>query len=235
MKKFFITGSSSGIGRALAEAALAAGHRVVGLSRRSGPEHPLYKHVHIDLSELDNYVRIQFERAADTSEMILVNNAGTLGQIRPVGELSPDAIDRSYRLNVIAPSVLSKLFVQHTQQMGLPRCILNISSGAGAYPVASWSTYCASKAALDMFSEVLRLDHPDLRCHSISPGIVDTEMQGEIRRQPSTMFPDRQRFIDYKEKGELSDAKLVAQKILTVLGNPERYKELKIALREVDI
>lgn len=235
MKKIYITGSSSGIGKALAERALEAGHLVVGMARRKTIEHPNYKHVSIDLSDLDQYVSITFEGHQKVDGLVLVNNAGTLGDVKPVARLEPEKVAQAYSLNITAPTVLTSLFLEHTENSGLPRSVLSISSGAGSYPIQSWSTYCASKAALDMFSRVLKLDHPEVHCFSIAPGIVDTEMQGEIRRAPARDFPELQRFVDYKKNGELADPAEVAEKLYSVIKSPENFSEICFSLRDLEI
>lgn len=234
--KIYITGSSSGIGRALAEYALEQGHRVVGISRRQSIHHDRYTHVKADLADLNQYVRFSFDDEKGIDSFVLVNNAGTLGDVKPVEKLDPDKIDHAYRLNVTAPTVLSRLFLQNTARCQKPRSVLNISSGAGSHPIPSWSTYCASKAAIDMFTRVLKVDHPDVHSFAIGPGIVDTEMQGEIRRQPEENFPDLQRFQDYKKSGELADPQDVAHKLLHVLDHPQDYaEEVCFSLRDVSL
>ena len=125
------------------------------------------------------------------------------------------------------------MFIDQTQQSHQERIIVNISSGAGSYPIGSWSTYCAAKAGLSLFTEVMQVDHPDLHCFAISPGIVDTEMQGEIRRLDQNDFPDKQRFIDYKNKGELSQPAEVAQKILRIVNDVKLAPSTVFSLRDV--
>ena len=233
--KIYITGTSSGIGKALAEKALAAGHRVVGISRRRNIEHPDYKHTRVDLANLDQYVGLNFDDDRDVDALALVNNAGTLGDVKPVKRLHPEKVAHSYQLNIAAPTILTGLFIDNTDGTPKTRTVLNISSGAGSYPIASWSTYCASKAALDMFTRVLRVDHPAVRSFSVGPGIVDTEMQGEIRRQPQDDFPDVRRFQDYKEAGELAAPEEVARKLLYILEHPADFEEPCFSLREVEV
>lgn len=233
MKQFFITGSSSGIGKALALIALEAGHKVIGISRRHSIVHENYSHLSIDLADMDSYLKINFDRNRSADSLILINNAGWLGEVKSVSDLKPEKIKRAYNLNLLAPSILCKMFIDQTKNNNQERIIVNISSGAGAYPIASWSTYCASKAGLSLFTEVMQIDHPDVHCFAISPGIVDTEMQGEIRRVDQGDFPDKQRFVDYKNKGELTQPAEVAEKILKIIGNVKLAPSTVFSLRDV--
>ncbi|KAJ9052835.1 hypothetical protein DSO57_1030149 [Entomophthora muscae] len=59
--------------------------------------------------------------------------------------------------------------------------IINVSSGASTNPYTGWSSYCCTKAALNMFTMCLAKEHPDILTLSIRPGVVDTEMQTLIR------------------------------------------------------
>jgi len=231
MKQFFITGTSSGIGKALAEKALNDGHRVVGISRRNNISHNNYKHLSYDLSDLENYQKINFSVNKEAEEVILVNNAGTLGDVKPVGRLDPAAIERAYQINVVAPSVLCKLLISQLPEK--KKKIINISSGAGQYPVPGWSTYCASKAAIDLFTRVLVKDYPEVEAWAIAPGIVDTEMQGEIRQLEEQDFPEVNRFKEYKQKGELTSPEEVAQKLMAVVEEPSKAPDTVFSLRDI--
>lgn len=233
MKQFFITGASSGIGKAMALMALEAGHKVIGISRRHTIEHENYSHLSIDLADMDSYLKINFDRNRAAESLVLINNAGWLGEVKSVSELNPEKIKRAYTINLLAPSVLCKMFIDQTQKNDQKRIIVNISSGAGSYPIASWSTYCASKAGLSLFTEVMQIDHPDVHCFAISPGVVDTEMQGEIRRLDLNNFPDKQRFVDYKNRGELTQPSEVAEKILNIINNVKLAPSTVFSLRDV--
>jgi benzil reductase ((S)-benzoin forming) len=233
MKQFFITGTSSGIGKALAQKALEEGHKVVGISRRNAIEHPNYRHFTYDLSNYQHYNLINFNVNKSADELVLINNAGWLGEVKPLGAISPRFIERAYQVNVIAPSILSKLFIEQTAEANQRRTVINISSGAANYPVQSWSTYCASKAAINSLTRVMQLDHPDVRCMAIAPGVVDTEMQGEIRQVDNDDFPDKQRFVDYKNKGQLTSPAEVAIKILNVLDSNNLPDDSVFSLRDL--
>lgn len=235
MIQFFITGTSSGIGNALAKECLQRGHQVVGISRRHTIEHPNYVHLNYTLKDYDSYHLINFDRNKRADEMVLVNNAGWIGDIKPLGKISPDHLERAYQINLVAPTILSKLFIDQTRTNNGRKTILNISSGAARYPVASWSTYCASKAGLEMLTQVMALDHPDIRFLSVSPGIVDTEMQGEIREMSEEDFPDVERFKSYKKYNKLTSARTVALKLLDMLSNPEKAPDIVCSLRDYQI
>lgn len=233
MKQFFITGTSSGIGKALAEKALEEGHTVVGMSRRHKIVHERYKHITLDLTNYENYQLVNFNINKSADELILINNAGWLGEVKPLGEIKPQSIEKAFQINLIAPSILSKLFIAQTAPTGQLRTVLNISSGAANYPISSWSTYCASKAAINSLTRVMQLDHPDVKCFAVAPGIVDTEMQGEIRLLEAEHFPDKQRFVNYKNQGELSDPKEVAVKLLSLIASPPSEHDSVFSLRDL--
>lgn len=231
MDQYFITGTSSGIGKALAELALDQGHHVTGISRRRVIEHKNYRHLSYDLSNFDNYHLINFDVNKGSEDVILVNNAGTLGDVKPVGRMDPLAIEKAYQINVVAPSILSNIFISQLGQQ--KKKILNISSGAAKYAVSGWSTYCASKAAIDHFTRVMVEDNPGLEAWSVAPGIVDTGMQEEIRRHQETDFPDVQRFIDYKKGGELNSPEDVAQTLYGIISGTLKAPDTVFSVRDL--
>ena len=85
MEYFFITGSSRGLGKAIAEALLELGAHVTGLSRSSTISHPKYEHCVVDLSDLDSVKQFEFSVPEDATRVVLINNAGRIGEIKPVG------------------------------------------------------------------------------------------------------------------------------------------------------
>ncbi len=233
MIQFYISGASSGIGKALAEQALKKGHKVTNFSRRNTIEHFNYRHHAIDLSDFSQLFKLDFVADRKAEKLVLINNAGWIGEIKPLGKLSPKKIDRVYKINLIAPVILSKLFIEQTEKIELEKMIVNVSSGAGKHAISGWSTYCSSKAALDMLSRVVQLDYPKIKCFSIAPGIVDTEMQNEIRQAEGTYFPDKQRFIDYKEEGQLTSPSSVARSIFQIIENPDLVPNTVFSIRDI--
>lgn len=233
MKQFFITGTSSGIGRALTDQALAGGNLVDGLSRTRLIEDKNYNHHTMDLADPEKVRRFKFKVNASAETLILINNAASLGEVKPLGEASADRIIRTFNVNVASPSILCAHFLAQTKDFKGSRIIINISSGAAKFAIPSWSTYCASKAAINQLTEVLQVDYPDVQCLSISPGVVDTAMQKEIRELSAEDFPDKQRFIDYKKNDGLSKPDDVAKRILDFASHPEEKPSVSFSLRDV--
>ena len=98
---------------------------------------------------------------------------------------------------------------------------MNISSGAGRNAYEGWGVYCATKAAVDRFTEVLMKeqsskDNP-VKVTSIAPGIIDTDMQSVIRSSTEELFPNLDKFIDYKKTGKLSTAEDTASALISYL------------------
>lgn len=232
----YITGTSSGIGKALAEKLLDEGYEVFGMSRSNGIDHDNFTYIEMDLSDQDAVERFMFDDH-ENANVLLVNNAGTLGDVGPVGQIDSSAIRNVIQVNAIAAGALMNQFIAKYSSGNSQYHIINISSGAGKHPVDAWASYCASKAALDLFSRTVK-EEMDARkidkfhIHSIAPGVVDTDMQREIRSSDPQKFLRLQTFIDYKEEGELYSPDYVAEKLYEVVKNPSKFREVLFSVRE---
>ena len=106
------------------------------------------------------------------------------------------------------------------------------ASGAGSSAYAGWSVYCASKAALDHHARAVALDRtPGLRIASIAPGVIDTDMQAEIRATSDDRFPDRHRFEALKRDGKLRLPDDAARELVDALLAPDFGEEPVADLR----
>ncbi|MDP7568081.1 MAG: SDR family NAD(P)-dependent oxidoreductase [Flavobacteriales bacterium] len=231
-KTAFITGSGKGIGKAIAELLLLKGYQVFGYSRSNSINHTHFSFTKIDLTDLEKMQKLSFPKVK--GEVLLINNAGTIGEIKPLNLKSEKAIINEYNLNIIAPTLLCKKFLESfpTQE----KLILNISSGAANKSIPSWSTYCATKAALDMLTGVIAEEnHKNLTVFSVHPGVVDTNMQSEIRNSDPKNFPLLSKFIDYYIQNELESTKIVAQKLFYIIKNNTQFTENVLSIRDVNI
>lgn len=232
MRYYFITGTSTGIGKAIAEEALSRGNHVMGLSRRNTIEHANYTHNPIDLSDLEQTKIFNFTLAnPDQYEgIVLVNNAGVIEPVQYLGNMDPDAIIKHYHVNMTAPVLLINQFLKAFKNFKVDQCVFNISSGAAKYPVDGWNCYCSSKAALDMVSQVGDLENEksngNCRFYGIAPGIVDTPMQDQIRSAKEEEFSRLQEFIHYKAENLLAPPSKVAQRLVDIMETPESPKNV---------
>ena len=119
----------------------------------------------------------------------------------------------------------------------IPCTVINISSGASKFPIDGWAAYCASKAAVDMLSEVadkeIRLEGVDgFRILSLAPGVIDTDMQGEIRDSDGEEFYDKQTFVDYKNNKELQSPEGAAARIISIYERLESIEGVCLSARD---
>ena len=242
MNIYIITGASKGIGKAVAEELLKdENNNVVGVSRTCSIKHPNYRHQPLDFSDIDavehNLQKI-FLPYPDAEKLVLVNNAGVLGDIGYVGEGIPnERFEFVFDVNVIVPAMLMNTFLEVYGQQQAQKVVVNISSGAGKYPVDGWASYCASKAAIDMLSQTVQLEQDKrgtgVKVFALSPGVVDTHMQQQIRESDASRFSTVEKFRQYKANDELSSPDEVARKITYFLHHASKFKEVIVSVRDM--
>lgn len=224
MNILIITGGSKGIGRALAEKYVSENYKVYSLSR-SIVDIQNVTQISVDLSNLQETsktFKMLFEEILkqEISSITLINNAGRLGTISNLENLETKDIAKTIQLNTTTPLILSSIFIDKTRNFDSKKQIINISSGAAKNAYQGWSIYCTSKAAIDMITRAIATEQEDLengvKCISIYPGVVDTNMQTTIRSTSEENFKNRQRFIDLKEENQLYTPKFVAKSIYKI-------------------
>lgn len=243
MLKAIVTGHSRGLGAALAQSLLERGVSVLALSRRPNPSlaarfPKTIAEAAIDLSdsgallswlthdEMDNFLD-------GASAALLVNNAGIVQPIGPAGSLAPDAIVRAVTLNVAAPIALADAFLRASAGIA-DRRVMHISSGAARNAIPGWSVYCATKAALDHHARVVAADALEgLRIESIAPGVIDTDMQAEIRSAPVERFSQRERFVAMKETNALASPEACGQALAAHLLGDAFGREVATDIRNL--
>jgi ketoreductase RED2 len=179
-----VTGSSSGIGAAIARALAAEGASVTVNSRSSVAEgqavaesiHGTYRQT--DVAVPDAARRLVELVVEDHGRLdILVNNAGTT-RVIPHADLeaaTPEIWSEIYAVNVIAPFVLTTAAVPHLRQAPDGGVVINIGSLAGVRTLGSSIPYAASKAALHHQTRLLAgVLGPEIRVNAVAPGLVDT-------------------------------------------------------------
>ncbi|MCV6798307.1 SDR family oxidoreductase [Achromobacter ruhlandii] len=231
-----LTGASRGIGAAMARGLAKPGTRLITLARREDPELATYarsqdvqlEQLSVDLSDLAAAEaaarRICDTLPRDARRYLLINNAGTVHPVSGTDALiDGPAIAAAFNLNVTAVMLLTARFLAAVEDLKADRRVLNISSGAGRNPNAGWGVYCATKAALDMYSRVVKQEQGEngARVVSLAPGIVDTDMQAAIRSSDPKSFPALAKFQDFHATGKLSSPANVASRILAYLDRDD--------------
>jgi benzil reductase ((S)-benzoin forming) len=224
--KAIVTGYSKGLGAAIVQNLLERGVSVLGLARGRSPElgtrfPGLLSQVEIDLADTAALAAwlagpALRDHLDGCRSVLLINNAGMVSPVGPLGAQDPAAVLQAVSLNVAAPMALAAAVVRASE--GAERRILHVSSGAGRHPYPGWSVYCAGKAALDMHGQAVALDGgKGVRICSLAPGVIDTGMQAEIRATPAECFPMRERFVQLKAEGGLTAPEEAARKLIDYL------------------
>ena len=229
-----ITGSSRGLGAALVRQRLLPGHRVLGIARQTHPglqaqadaAGMALEQWPLDLTDAPAAAqRLQdWLNGLDGSQFAsasLINNAGVVGQLAPLDRLPLGALSQALRVGLEAALLLSAAFLQASRDWPGARRVLNISSGLGRSAMAGSAVYCAAKAGMDHFSRALALEQAGLanpaRVVSMAPGVIDTDMQAELRASDPALFPERARFIQLQADGVLVSPQDCAARLLARL------------------
>jgi NAD(P)-dependent dehydrogenase (short-subunit alcohol dehydrogenase family) len=225
-----VTGTSSGLGAAIARILLAQDWTVVGLSRRR-PDlaSPGYRHIEIDLGDLPRLREIPESELAPIvaapkwRRIGLVNNAGAIGSMRALEQADPLQVASVFAVNLIAPIFLTGLVIR-TAPPPSPLRIVNVSTGAAVQAIPGIGDYGSSKAALRLASMTFAAElasserpggaRPHTSILSYAPGVVDTSMQESAR----TDRPWNRLFVDFHAQGKLVPADAPAREVVEFLS-----------------
>ena len=242
MKSLFIlTGASRGMGLAMAIRLLAQQNTLLCISRHANPalaENAQQRGAMLlqwtdDLAE-GTTVAVKLsewlsgQSSSEFAEASLINNAGAIPHIDGLGDMpvsSLGGLAQALRIGLEAPLQLTAAFLHATQGWSAKRKVLNISSGLGRRAMASQAAYCAAKAGMDHFSRCVALEEAlrpnGAKVCSLAPGVIDTDMQQQLRSATSTSFPDQGSFARLKKTGALTSPVEAATRVLTFLASPE--------------
>jgi len=242
-----VTGTSSGIGEAVARELLRRGWRVTGVARRRGAiEHSRYAHISVDLADLRSLVGIMDREAGSLiadpqlTRLALVNNAADPGLLGPIEQLDPHAFLEVCSVNVAAPIWLMGWLLRRSGTDVSLRFV-NVSSGAAVQPFPGLGAYCSTKAALRMAGLVLAAELDagggsgssgrDATILSYEPGTVDTPMQARARATPIETLPTLALFTRVAAEGRLIPPAAPAGEIAEYLDGDghARFEERRFA------
>jgi NAD(P)-dependent dehydrogenase (short-subunit alcohol dehydrogenase family) len=188
-KTVLVTGASSGMGEALALTAAAAGGRVIAAARRKerldslAAQHPAITPVACDLALEDSRLALVEQARAIGRVDVLINVAGTIGDVVAAENETYDQILRTLEVNLVAPFRLSQAFAPAMREAG-EGAIVNIASisgvvGIGRIPQAS---YVASKSGLVGLTRELasQWGRWGIRVNAIAAGYFKSEMTEDM-------------------------------------------------------
>ena len=236
-----LTGASRGMGLAMAEQLLQSDCTLLCISRHANP-------ALATLAEAKGATLIQWTedlaQGAAVSRKLeawllaqaaagfngfasatLINNAGVIPRIAPLSQSDADDLAQALRVGLEAPMQLSAAFLRATDSWPGIRKVLNISSGLGRRAMASQAAYCAAKAGMDHFTRCLALDEAlkpnGAKVCALAPGVIDTDMQVQLRSADDALFPDRKGFAGLHQGGQLSSPADAAKSVLAVLARAD--------------
>lgn len=216
-----ITGASRGLGAGLADDFLARGMNVAVCARSPLPlengEHVLTTRLDIaDATAVDAFAAQTIAKFGRID--LWINNAATLDPVVKARDLTGEALYKSLDVNLLGVLFGCQAFVKHVESRPGEGVLLNISSGAAYGGYAGWAAYCIGKASVDRLSETFQLEEEQngLRCYSVAPGIIDTDMQKQIRASSKEVFPTVEAFHEYKAKDMFNTVPHVAKHLLAM-------------------
>jgi NAD(P)-dependent dehydrogenase (short-subunit alcohol dehydrogenase family) len=231
---WMITGSSSGFGRAIADAVLARGDRLVATARRAEALADLAEHERAHVVALD--VTDPAGREAAIAEAIerfgridvLVNNAGRT-QVGAVEETTDDELRFLFELHFFAPAALTRAVLPHMRRQG-GGAIVQMSSVGGQVTAPGFGAYCATKFALEGLTETLRDEVAGFGIHTliVEPGAFRTGLfrpgaaylSEAMDEYADTVGPTRE-YVQQGDGTQPGDPAKAAAAILTALDADE--------------
>ena len=194
-KVTFITGASSGIGRACAVRFREEGGAIFAVARREERLSNAFEHYAVaDVCEEDQ-VRAAVEMCASQLGRIdyLINAAGVIGT-GGVLDTPPEEWRRLFTSNVDSLYNVTRHVAPHLVKNG--GAVVNLSSVTSLRPYANLLAYCTTKAATDMFTQcvALELAPHGVRVNAVNPGVVVTELH-----TVSDAVPDYEAFLEHSK------------------------------------
>ena len=228
-----VTGTTSGIGAAVARRLLERGWHVFGVARRRSPiEHTNYEHVSADLGDTAALSRTVGERLGNLlvdgpwNRVGLVNNAAATGLLGPIERFDVDQLPAVLATNLVAPIWFMREVLGATPP-ATPLRIVNVSTGAAVRGFPGLGAYGSSKAGLRMAGMVLAAEIEAARASSgetrnisvlsYEPGTVDTPMQETARTSTRETLPSLDLFQRFAAEGTLISPAAPAADIVAFL------------------
>ena len=234
-----IFGTTRGLGAALYDVAsqrnsdcLVVNRKVVELKR------PNDKGAIVDLSQplTDKQLAGLFNMVDLNQYAVikLIANASIIGPIKVVGDAQGLVIKETMLTNAVNYMVVINAFIAATKKLVASKRVLVISSGAAESPTHGLATYCASKAAIEMFVKTVAQEpHENFEIMAFRPGVMDTDMQAALRSADSKDFINAQQYRQLQKDGQLRSPSSVAQIIFKLLDAKIQWTQAIVDINEL--
>ena len=146
--------------------------------------------------------------------MVLILNAFSIVPIASIGTFSTGEVEEMIYGNITRNVLILNRVVDYCKKHDIRLRVINFDSGAADHPLNGWSNYCASKAYMNAMLATLASENPDYQIVSFDPGVVDTNMQAQIRSTDKSVFNRVNTFIKYKDLGVLRKPEDIADQII---------------------
>lgn len=234
MEMALVTGVSKGLGYEISNALVERGTEVIGLSRSTNEKvqdlitKGHYSHFPVDLTHVEEIEPLikrlcQQAVARKPQRLYVINNASMVEPIERLGFLDNSLIRRAIHLNLLAPMLINNTLLKELRDEAIELVIVNVTSGAAERPIHGWNVYNATKAAINMHTEVAGLEQENVKDSykivAFNPGIMDTDMQGTIRNADKEAFTDIDQFLSFKTNGSLRQPARVARALVDLILN----------------
>lgn len=227
-----ITGANRGLGAAIFNDLFNNKHfdKVISISRNVSKfqkeliadRNERFLLITADLSKLSSSDLIkpleQFE--SEIKSVTFINNAGVIHPIGKIGELNEEELVKAIQVNVLAPTVISNFIVKVFKDSKIQ--IINVTSGAANKSIDGWSIYGSSKAYMESFINALGIQeksNSNIVVTNVDPGLVDTDMQMDIRNVKVNGFTQQNDFVSFKMEGKLATPAVAAKKIIQKINS----------------
>lgn len=218
-KTIVITGGSSGLGNYLIKS-FSKNFKVINISRTtSSSEHNIIINLK-NLSDLKQKLEMN-----NIKHELCILNAGILGKTGSANKITDEEFLEALKINVVA----NKIIVDWSILNGC-KYFIGISSGAAIKNYDGWLNYCVTKSAFRSMLLQYQKDLPELNFKLISPGILSTNMNKQIRSLDVSLYPDMQKFHDTKAEDPLKASELIYQKYRNFFNS----EDIEIDLRNED-
>lgn len=234
-----VTGATGGLGKSISKSILSSGGYLLFVGRDTNKMKSFEKSIEskysdffysekADLSNKDDLDLLRktliniLKSNENIDEIFLFNNASTIDPIDLIYNVSFENISSSLVLNVASAYSLASILININKTIKTFRTnIINISSGVSINAIKGWSTYCISKAAMNMLSKCIAVENNEEKSYifsvSINPGAINTDMQKKIRDADPVKIPIANKFKNMYDEGALQEPEDVTEKLFRIL------------------